>query len=199
MDSVAMIAVRACGQSPYPKPALAHRDETASHKPWRRAPRTKAALAIKMFAIQKVLRLLERLNLAFSQPLAGKLVIEPCPGVASGKLITFWPARGRLRIGRRPTKTQKGLHPLLQALADQGHPIQGYLSRVKPLKPPTVSSVEQLLARREANLATMAQAHAQRVAFFRQSLDLEGHRIGRRDPRSARVRRLFRCAWLRAV
>jgi hypothetical protein len=77
-------------------------------------------------------------------------VIEPCPGVAGGKRIIFWPARNRLRIGRRPTEAD-GIHAFQQALADQGHPILGYFSRSKPPKPPTVSSAECLRARREAN------------------------------------------------
>jgi hypothetical protein len=49
MDSIAMIAARICGRSvsENQKP-VAEQDETAgSKRPWRRAPRTKAALAIK--------------------------------------------------------------------------------------------------------------------------------------------------------
>jgi hypothetical protein len=197
MDSIAMIAARICGRSvsENPKP-VAEQDKTAGSKPWRRAPRTKAALAIKLLAIQKVLEILERSKVPFSHPLPGKFVIEAVPGVAGGKRITYWPARRRLRIGRRSTETN-GIHAFQQALADQGHPILGYLSRAKPPKPPMVSKTERLRARQEANLAEMAQAHAERVALFRQSLDLG--RIRTRDSRSPRVRRLFRRAWARPI
>jgi hypothetical protein len=197
MDSIAMIAARVWRRhvSENPKP-VAEQDETAGSKPWRRAPRTKAALAIKLLAIQKVLEILERSKVPFSHPLPGKFVIEAVPGVAGGKRITYWPARNRLRIGRRPTETN-GIVGLQQALADQGHHIVGYLSRAKPPKPPRVSKAERLRARQEANLAEMAQAHAERVAFFRQSLDLG--QIRTRDPRSPRIRRLFRQARARPV
>jgi hypothetical protein len=69
--SVAMIAARVCGLSlsDNSKSALAHRDETASSKPWRRAPRTNAALAIRTLAIQKVLDILDRSNVEYTQPL----------------------------------------------------------------------------------------------------------------------------------
>jgi hypothetical protein len=168
MDSIAMIAARVWRRhvSENPKPTQTDRDDTARSEPWRRAPRTKAALANKMRAIQKVIEILERLNVAFSQPLPGKFVIEPLPRVTRGKAIVFWPARRRLRIGRCSTETN-GIHAFQQALADQGHPILGYLSRAKPPKPPRVSKAERLRARQEANLAEMAQAHAERVAFFR--------------------------------
>jgi hypothetical protein len=135
MDSIAMIAARICRRrvSENQKP-VAEQDETAGSKPWRRAPRTKAALANKMRAIQKVIEILERSNVPFSQPLPGKFVIEPLPRVTRGKAIVFWPARRRLRIGRHSTETN-GIHAFQQALADQGHPIPGYFSRAKPRKP----------------------------------------------------------------
>jgi hypothetical protein len=195
MACVAMIAARICARSVPESP----NDETVgSKRPWHRPPRTKAALAIKAAAIQKVLEILERSNVEYTQPLVGKFVIDPRPGVAGGGRITFWPARGRLRIGRHPTKNH-GILAFQQALADQGYLILGYLSRSKPARPSTVSKAERLRARQEANLSIMAHAHAQRVAFFRQTLADDGHGIRTRDPRSARVRRLFRCAWLRAV
>jgi hypothetical protein len=200
MDSIAMIAARMCGRSlaGNPKPAPAARDETPGSKPpWRRAPRTKAARAIKTRAIRKTLDILDRSRLAYTQPLVGKFVIEPRPGVAGSKPITVWPARNRLRIGRRPTETH-GLHAFQQALADQGHPVLGYCSRAKPPKSPRLSSAERMRARREANLAEMAQAYAERVEFIRQSLDPD-KKIRMRDPRSARVKRLFRRAWARPI
>jgi hypothetical protein len=198
MDSVAMIAARMCGQSLHSTTPPTHGGKTVNSKPWRRALRTKAALAIKTLAIEKAIQILECLKVVFSQPLPGKLLIEPRPGVAGGKKITFWPARDRLRIARRPTETHSVLL-FLQALAAQGHQSLGYFSRSKPPRPPTVSSAERLRERQEANLAEMVHAHAQRVEAFRQTLADDGHGIRKRDVRSARVRRLFQRAWLRPV
>jgi hypothetical protein len=197
VTSVSMLAARFCGGIiPDNEPSISL-PEPAPSPAWHRPPRTKAARAIKTLAIQKVLDILDRSRVAYTQPLVGKFVIEPRPEVAGGKTITFWPVRNRLRIGRHPTETH-GLHAFRQALADQGHPVLGYRSQAKPPKPPTVSKTERLRARREANLAEMAQAYAERVAFFRQSLDPD-NKIRMRDPRSARVKRLFRRAWLRPV
>jgi hypothetical protein len=200
--NVAMIAARVCGRSMMENslPLRADGDGTVSAKlPWRRPPRTKAALAVRTLTIQKTLDVLERSKVDYDQPLPGKLVIDPRPGVVGGRRITFWPARGRLRIGRRPTEN-RGILAFQQALTDQGHRIPGFLSRAKPPKPPKVSKAERLRERQEDNLAVMAYAHAQRVESFRQTLaDLDGHGIRRRDPRSAKVKRLFRRAWLRPV
>jgi hypothetical protein len=39
------------------------------------------------------------LDIPYTQPLFGKLVIEPPPAIQGGKTVTFWPAKKRLRIG----------------------------------------------------------------------------------------------------
>ena len=65
--------------------------------------------------------MLEDLDITYTQPLFGKLVIEPPPAVQGGKSVTFWPAKKRLRIGRRATQRQQDIPAFEQALADQGH------------------------------------------------------------------------------
>src|SRR4051794_32774891 len=98
--NVAMIAARVCGRSVpgNSTPSRADCAETVGFKPpWRRAPRTKAAVAIKTLAIQKVLDILDRSNVAHTEPLPGKFVIQNRLGVVGSKLVTFWPTRNRLR------------------------------------------------------------------------------------------------------
>jgi hypothetical protein len=197
--NIAMIAAHVLSRSGSDDPpAQSDRDETVgSNRPRHRAPRTKAARAINALAVLKVIAVLDRSRVPYTQPILGKFVVEPHPGVAGSKTIVFWAARNRLRIGQRATQT-RGIHAFQQSLADQGHPILGYLSRAKPPEPPTMSSAERRRAHLESNLAEMAQAYDERMAFFRQSLDPD-NKIRTRDPRSARVRRLFRRAWLRPV
>jgi hypothetical protein len=176
------------GQGTSPRPA------------WRRARRTEASLAAKVFAIKEAIRVMEDLNVPYIQPLLGKLVIEPPPAVQGGKTVMFWPAKKRLRIGRRATQRQQDIRAFEQALADQGHQISGYVSRPAMLtKLPRVSKEERLRARKEADLAEMEHAHAQLIASLRDMTEdlIAGRRIKRRDPRSARAKRLFRRAWNR--
>ena len=164
---------------------------------WRRAPRTRSALAAKVLAIEEAVRVLEDGNVPYTQPLAGKSVIEPPPAVQGGKSVTFWPAKKRVRIGRRATQRQQDIHAFEQALADQGHRIQGYVSRpARPPKSPRLSREERLRARREADLAEMEHAHAQLLASLREMIEdlIAGRKVRRRDPRSARTKRLFRRA-----
>jgi hypothetical protein len=166
----------------------------------RRAPRTKAALAARVLAIKEAVRVLEPLGIPYTQPLFGKLVIEPPPAVQGGESVMFWPAKKRLRIGWRPTQRQQDIPALEQALADQGHGIPGYVSRVASLsKSPRPSKEERLRARQEADLAEMEHAHAQLMDSLREMTEdlIAGRRIRRRDPRSARAKRLFRRAWNR--
>ena len=92
---------------------------------WRRASRTKAALAAKVLAIKEAVRVLEDLDIPFTQPLFGKLVIEPPPAVQGGKTVTSWPARERLRIGHRATQRQQDIPAFEQALAKSGSPDPG--------------------------------------------------------------------------
>ena len=203
MDSIAMIAARFCGRSLLDNPETpTPLSESAQRPPWRRAPRTKTALAGRALAIEAAVHVLEDANIPYTHLLFGKLIVDPRSGQGPkrrGRIVTYWPARERLRIGRRPTQTRKDLCAFQQALADQGHRIPGYLSRAKPKPPPRVSKAERLRAHREANLADMEEAHAQLMASLRQMVeDLEaGRRISRRDPRSARARRLFQRAWAR--
>ena len=195
MDSLATIAARLCGRNltDTSEPPFV-RAEDRTEPPWRRAPRTKAALAAKALAIEKVVRVLEDSRITYSQPLLGKLVV---PGIEGGEAVTFWPARERLRIARRPTKRQQDIHAFEQALADQGHRIPGYISRrARCTKPPSISKEERLRARQEADLAEVEHAHAQLMASLCQMTEdlIAGRRIRRRDPRSARAKRLFKHA-----
>ena len=113
--------------------------------------------------------MLESANVRYTQPLFGKLVIEPPPAVQGGKSVTFWPAKKRLRIGRRATQIQQDIRAFEQALANQGHRIPGYVSRPARLsKSPSLSREERLRARQEADLAEMEHAHAQLMASLRQ-------------------------------
>ena len=131
--------------------------------------RTKAALAAKVLAVEEAVRVLESANVRYTQPLFGKLVIEPPSAVQGGKSVTFWHARERLRIGRRATQRQQNIPAFEQALADQGHRIPGYASRPARLsKSPSLSREERLRARQEADLAEMEHAHAQLMASLRQ-------------------------------
>ena len=124
--------------------------------------RTKAALAAKVLAIKETVRVLEDANVRYTQPLFGKLVIEPPPTVQDGKSVTFWPAKKRLRIGRRTTQRQQDIPAFEQAPADQGHRIPGYVSRpARPSQSPILSKEERLRARQEADLAEMEHAHVQ--------------------------------------
>jgi hypothetical protein len=149
----------------------------------------------KVLAVEQAIRVLESANVRYTQPLFGKLVIEPPPAVQGGKL-TFWPAKKRLRIGRRATQRQQDIRAFEQALADQGHRIPGHVSRPARLpKSPRLSREERLRARRESDLAEMEHAHAQLLASLRDMTEdlIAGRRIRRRDPRSARAKRLQKC------
>ena len=133
---------------------------------WRRAPRTRAALAMKAEAIKKAVRILDEASVTYTQPLFGKLVVEPPPTIQRGKSVTFWPARERLRVAQRPTRVGQDIVAFQQALADQGHRIPGYVSRrPRPSWSAKLSSAERLRARREAELVEMEQAHAQLIGL----------------------------------
>jgi hypothetical protein len=199
---LADIAARLCGRdlSDASDMPISSGYGTGPRPVWRRAPRTKAALAIRVLAIEKAVHVLEDANIPYTHSLFGKLVIEPPPEVQGGKTVTFWPAKERLRIGRRTTQTQQDIRAFEQAIADQGHRISGYVSRrARPSKLPKWSKEERLRARREADLTEMEHAHAQLMASLREMTEdlIAGRRIRRRDPRSARAKRLFRCAWNR--
>ena len=199
---LADIAARLCGRdlSDISDVPISSGRGTSPRPTWRRAPRTKAALAAKFLAIKEAVRVLEDLDIPYTQPLFGKLVIEPPPAVQGGKLVTFLAARKRLQVARRATKRQQDIRAFEQALADQGHAIPGYVSRLARLpKSPRLSKEERLRARREADLTEMEHAHAQLMAWLREMTEdlIAGRRIRRRDPRSARAKRLFRRAWNR--
>jgi hypothetical protein len=202
MVCVADIAARLCGRdlSEISDIPVSSGQGTSPRPVWRRTSRTKAALAAKVLAIKEAVRVLEDLDIPYTQPLFGKLVIEPPPVVQGGKSVTFWPAKKRLRIGRRATQRQQNISAFEQALANQGHRIPGYVSRPARLpKSPRLSKEERLRARQEADLAEMEHAHARLMASLREMTEdlIAGRRIRRRDPRSARAKRLFRRAWNR--
>ena len=163
-----------------------------SGKPaWRRARRTKAALKAKLASIEAAIRVLEFANIPYTQPLLGKLTVEPPLGVVGGLLVTFWPARLRLRLQRRPTKRQQDIRAFERALVAQGHRIAGYPPRQPASR--AMRSLERARTKREslflqqaADLAEMEQAYEERAALHRQRLEdlAAGRRIGRRDPRT---------------
>jgi hypothetical protein len=199
---LADIAARLCSRDPLDTSGIhiSSGQGTSSRPAWRRARRTKAAIAVKVLAIEQAVRVLEDLDIPYTQLLLGKLVIEPTPKIQGGKTVTFWPAKKRLRIGRRATQRQQDISAFEQALADQGHRIPGYASRrARPPKSPRLSREERLRTRRETDLAEMEHAHAQLMASLREMTEdlIAGRRIRRRDPRSARAKRLFRRAWNR--
>ena len=106
---LADIAARLCSRDPpdTSDTPISSGQGTSPRPAWRRAPRTKAALVAKVLAIEEAVRVLEDLDIPYTQPLFGKLVIEPPPAVQGGKSVTFWPAKKRLRIGRRATQRQQ--------------------------------------------------------------------------------------------
>ena len=111
MSSLAAMAARLCGQSLTDiseSPDAYSGTRTSSKPAWRRAPRTKAAFAAKVLAIEKAIRMLENANVPYAQLLSGKLVVEPPPEFQDGKIVTFWPAKERLGSAdgqRRSSKT----------------------------------------------------------------------------------------------
>ncbi len=198
MTSVSVLAARFCGRIiPGNEPSISL-PEPAPSPPWRRASRTKAALEVKALAVEAAVRMLEDASVVYTQPVPGKLVIHA--RATRGRTIIFWPAKERLRIGRRPTETQKDLRVLKQVLANEGHRIPGYIPCTEPSKPPRMSKAERLRAHQEIDLAEMEQAQAQMMESLLQMIqDLEaGRNIKRRDPRSARAKRLFKRAWARS-
>jgi hypothetical protein len=199
---LADIAARLCNRDPSDTSHTPVPSEhgTSPRPAWRRASRTKAAIAARVLAIEEAARVFEDLDIPYTQQLFGKLVIEPPPAVRGGKSVTFWPAKKRLRIGRRPTQRQQDIPAFEQALADQGHRIPGYVSRPARLsKSPRPSREERLRARREADLAEMENAHVQLMVSLREMTEdlIAGRKVKRRDTRSARAKRLFRRAWNR--
>ena len=74
--------------------------------------------------------MLEGSNVAYTQPVAGKLVVDPPPGIPAALTVTFWPVRKRLQLQKRPTRRSQSLGDFEQALADQGHRIAGHPYRV---------------------------------------------------------------------
>ena len=107
---LADIAARLCGRD------LSDISESSTHsgariearQAWRRAPRTKAALAAKVLAIEEAVRVLEDWNVPYTQPLFGKLVIEPPPGLRGASSSRSGPRRsvsGSLDGQRRDSKT----------------------------------------------------------------------------------------------
>ena len=117
--------------------------------------------SLSRFSVSRKPSVYWRRNVRYTHPLFGKLVIEPPPAVQDSKTVTFWPARERLRIAKRPTRTGQDMVAFQQALADQGHRIPGHVSRrARPSKSARLSKEKRLRARREADLAEMEHAHA---------------------------------------
>ena len=207
MGTVAARAARLCARrgTTAPPSAIPPAGRGGCKPAWRRAPRTEAALKTKRAAIEAAVSVLESANIPYSQQLPGKLVVPPPVGI-TGLTVTFWPARARLRIQRRPTKREQDIGAFEQALVAQGHRIPGYPSRETESRAMmwlerARASQERLFLQRAADLAEMEQAYDELAERHRQRLqDLAaGGRIRRRDPRSIKVRRRFQQALNRAM
>ena len=189
--SRASVRPRPVGRSDIP---ISSGQGTSPRPAWRRAPRTKAALATKVLAVEQAVRVLEEREF----PIPSR-----CSASWSSSLRRRFRAARPSRSGPRGSvsgsvggqrRDSRDIPALEQALADQGHRIPGYVSRPARLsKSPRLSKEERLRARREADLAEMEHAHAQLMASLREMTEdlIAGRRIRRRDPRSARAKRLF--------
>ena len=124
MDTLALRAASCLGQS-----ATASRPSpqgTRTKRPGKRAPRTRAAAAVRSQAIEAAVTMLREARIAFIESVPGKLIVEPRAGVAAAQIVTFWPARERLRLGSRRTKRGQDIRAFEHALLDQGHHVPGY-------------------------------------------------------------------------
>ena len=164
------------------------------------------ALAIKAQAIGKAIRVLEDANIAYTQPLPGKLVIEPPRDVPAGLIVTFWPARARIQIQKQSTKRLQDLDAFQQALANQGHRIAGYLY-TRP-KPPALLRFERAQAKRvkrwvqrQTDIEEAQDACDEIIAIHLQRLKdfAAGVRIGRQNPKVADAENRFKRARRRAM
>src|SRR4051812_49010244 len=108
----------------FDQPDFAYVGRQGPPPPWRRASRSKAALARQALAMEQAICVLEDARIRYTKPSLRKLVIDP-PGFTGGRTVTFWPGRERLRVGRRPTKRNKDIHAFREALAAQGHRVPG--------------------------------------------------------------------------
>ena len=95
MDTIATIASRLCRRSRLDRETKDIRssdDAVHTKPPWHRSPRTKAAFAAKAIAMEEAIGVLEGSKVAYTQPVAGKLVVDPPPGIPAALTVTFWPA-----------------------------------------------------------------------------------------------------------
>jgi hypothetical protein len=209
MDTIATIASRLCGRSRLDRETKDVRgsdDAVHPKPPWRRSPRTKAAFAAKAIAIKEAIGVLEGSNVAYTQPVAGNLVVDPPPGVHAALTVTFWPVRNRLQLQKRPTRRSQSLGDFERALADQGHRIAGHPYRVP--KSGVFLRFERAQAERERRwveqqiyLEEAKSAIDECIALCLQRLKdlVVGVKVGRRDPELVDARRRFKRARRRAL
>lgn len=200
MDSVAARAARYCGHT-------TPTSQSADAKiPWKRAPRTHAAAAARTRAIDAAKSMLEKAAVEFTESLPGKLVVHPPPGRVAGQVVTFWPARARLRLGNRPTKRGQGIREFEEVLANQGHPIAGYPNPVSKsdaflqFRRALAERVDQWLER-QAHLEDAKSALDECLAIqFQWLRDLaDGQQVKGRNQQLREAKRRFRSARRRAM
>jgi len=209
MDTIATIAARLCGRSRLDRETKdIHSSGGAVHPkpPWRRSPRTKAVFAAKAIAIKEAIGVLEGSNVAYTQPVAGKLVVDPPPGIPAALTVTFWPARKRLQLQKRPTRRSQNLGDFEQALADQGHRIAGHPYRVP--KSGVLLRFERAQAERKRQWLEQ-QVHLEEAkSTIDECIELSlqrlkdlaaGVKVGRRDPELVDAGRRFKRARRRAL
>jgi hypothetical protein len=201
MDSLAARAARHCRPSSRPSARV-----TEAKRPWKRAPRTRAAATVRLQAIEAAITILRKAGIAFSEPLPGKLVIEPPPRVITAHVVTFWPARERLTLGRRPTQRGQDIHAFEQVLADQGHRIAGHPYRVP--KSDAFLRFERAQAERkrrwleqQVHLEEATSAIDECIALSLQRLRdfATSHRMDGENPQLREAKRRFRTARRRAM
>jgi hypothetical protein len=143
-------------------------------------------------------------GVAYDQPLPGKLIVEPLPGVVAAQKVTFWPARERLRLGNRPTQRGQDIHAFEQALADQGHHIGDHPDRKSDvflqLQHAHAKRMSQWLDQ-QAYLEEANSAIDECIALSLQRLRdfAAGHRLEGQNPELHEAKRRFRSARRRAI
>ena len=170
MMTIAERAARYAGQHtevPYVRTVEA-RQPSESKRPWRRPARTRNALAARRRPIEEAIRFLAEARIPFSQSIRGKLVVPPLWKAA--RVVTFWPARERLRVGKRPTRREQDLNAFREALADQGHFVPGIPFRF-PGQAKKIARAERRRSRLEMKLLRLEYAQAAAMERFRRTCD----------------------------
>jgi len=131
---------------------------------WRRIPRTRAAIKARQRAVDAAIRFLRAARIPFTEPVRGKLVVPPT-GWRGARVVTFWPARKRLRLGKRPTMRGHDLDAFREALADNGNLVPGIPFR-RPGNAKRIAKEERYRARLEAKLMKLERRQAGTIKYL---------------------------------